>query len=1071
MTTVDPVVVLPPRFTFIDRAEAADDGPRRPPRVLLVAEGTYPFEWGGVSTWCDGLVRSLPHVDFSVLAVAPQPGLTPVFERLPNIVEIAAVPLWNVRDVKESWPKLGIRELHGSRARTTDEEVVAEFLPPVRRFLGAVLSPEPTDPGLAGDIHAIYRFLSTRDLHRTLQHDAVWAMFVDEARQAYQLLDERLDLPELKLWELTTGFQWLARWLFPLAKPLPEVDVVHAAMAGVCSMAAIAAKLEHGTGFLLTEHGVYLRERYLAEAGREDSAFLKLLGLGFARRITELSYQLADQISPCCDYNQRWEVEAGADPFSLETIYYGVDSPEAAGEPQPDADRTRPCVVWVGRINPLKDVETLLRSAALVAHQRPDVVFKLFGSAPAADADYHQRCLALHEELGLADIVEFCGYTDDPAKAYLQGDVVVLSSVSEGFPFSTLEAMLCGRPIVATAVGGIPEQIEGAGIAVEPRNPQAMAEGILALVNDPERRLALGVAAKERATGLFTTAKFRGAHYSSYLRLSPAHGHWQAAGRIPPPLSSALEAADAQPAPGTAVEELTDQVRSRTRYPIDHLEVAAVIESVGVTDAVAAERYGFPNTFRLADALLGTVRDERPSGGEGKPQLPVNLTAAAARQRSHLDTARRPILALLPSIALLTAIWALTVGGARTSERVLALTIGMTAGMLFTNGVALAIGPRASTLVSLSKVDSARRFLIGCLAVGVVLTAVMTLLVVLPGWSALAFFAHERTTFLLAALALSVIWMLAASLSIVAVSGWTGVGLTCGVIVGIGLDRALTPITSAHLGLGTAAGFVVVVTVMAVALDHALRRGAEGRPSTDRTLPSIGFMALEGLPYFVYGTLGVLMFVSVHVIGWADLGPTNPQVTTLELGLFLPLAPAVLGLGVAERSIRHFWVAARDLQAELPAEQPARFGAGLDAVYRGELRGYLESLLTLSALTIVVVEILIRTPALTRIAPQAEAADLRILYLSGLLAYLLLAWAQFNSSFSLSLGQWRGPLGNVLVGAVVAVSAGLILVTTVGYQALGFGLAAGAGIYGLLSLRSTRRVFATADHCYVSATT
>ncbi|HEX8967044.1 MAG TPA: glycosyltransferase, partial [Chloroflexota bacterium] len=179
-------------------------------------------------------------------------------------------------------------------------------------------------------------------------------------------------------------------------------------------------------------------------------------------------------------------------------------------------------VVWVGRINPLKDLRTLIGAAALVKAKRPDVRFLLFGSAAAEDQAYYQDILALRAQLGVEDVVEFRGYIAQPVAAYNQGDIVALSSLSEAFPFSVLEAMLCARPVVATAVGGVPEEIQGCGIAVEPRNPRAMADAILELLDDPVRCAALGEAARLKAVEQFSLETCCGAHVASYTQLSAA---------------------------------------------------------------------------------------------------------------------------------------------------------------------------------------------------------------------------------------------------------------------------------------------------------------------------------------------------------------------------------------------------------------------------------------------------------------------------------------------------------------------------------------------------------------------
>ena len=96
--------------------------------------------------------------------------------------------------------------------------------------------------------------------------------------------------------------------------------------------------------------------------------------------LSPLAVSQADAIAPCCDYNHRWERQIGVEAERIHTAYYGVD-PEAF-QPSELAPDDAPVVVWAGRIDPLKDVETLLGAAAVVKDARPDVRFLLYGAAP-----------------------------------------------------------------------------------------------------------------------------------------------------------------------------------------------------------------------------------------------------------------------------------------------------------------------------------------------------------------------------------------------------------------------------------------------------------------------------------------------------------------------------------------------------------------------------------------------------------------------------------------------------------------------------------------------------------------
>jgi len=85
--------------------------------------------------------------------------------------------------------------------------------------------------------------------------------------------------------------------------------------------------------------------------------------------------------------------------------------------------------------------------------------------------------------------------------------VVMLSSISEGFPFSLIEAMACGRATVSTDVGGVREAVADTGLLVAPREPEAMARAAISLLRDPQRRRELGGAARHRVIEQFTLGR------------------------------------------------------------------------------------------------------------------------------------------------------------------------------------------------------------------------------------------------------------------------------------------------------------------------------------------------------------------------------------------------------------------------------------------------------------------------------------------------------------------------------------------------------------------------------------
>ncbi|MGW5971967.1 GT4 family glycosyltransferase PelF [Streptomyces sp. NPDC055186] len=486
-------------------------GARRPSstRVTLLTEGTYPHSHGGVSVWCDQLVRGMPDFDFDVLAVTGT-GREPVVWDLPaHVSNVLTVPMWG--DPPAGRPP-------GRRPR----EVLSGAY---EQFLTALLDP-CAESGFAPALYTMARAAADGTLGPFLRGDraisvlsAVWnrrGLVVREARPT--------------LHDAVTATGLLEHALRPLTAPLPRDGVAHAVSGGIAVLPGLAALERHGVPLLLTEHGVYLRERYLGYRTGPYRWPVKALLLGFFRLLAEESYRRAALITPGNRYNRLWEEEGGADPASIRTVYNGVD-PEAfppAG-PEPEA----PTLSWAGRVDPIKDLETLIRALALVRAERPDVRLRMFGGTPRGGEAYRERCEALAAELGHGDAVVFEGRVDDIRDAYAAGNVVMLSSISEGFPFTLIEAMSCGRATVSTDVGGVREAVGDAGLVVPPRDPAAMATAALELLGDPARRAAMGEAARLRVIEQFTLRRTVDTFRAIYLELSGPRR--QPADRAAPP--------------------------------------------------------------------------------------------------------------------------------------------------------------------------------------------------------------------------------------------------------------------------------------------------------------------------------------------------------------------------------------------------------------------------------------------------------------------------------------------------------------------------------------------------------
>jgi glycosyltransferase involved in cell wall biosynthesis len=303
----------------------------------------------------------------------------------------------------------------------------------------------------------------------------------------------RLGLP------VTSFRQWYAvpaAWLVPgLAA---TAHLLHAHLGedlAVVPLALAAARL-HGIPLVLTVH---TSVRYTLAVRDLRSAVLRVVG-GW---LEEQGERRADRVITLTPRLAAILVAQGVPPGRIRVIPSGV-RPALFGAPdgsEPSADRdplaglARPRVVFLGRLHAQKDVDVLLRAAALLRLPAQVVV--------AGDGPERHRLEALHRELRLGTRVIFLGFVPhDLVPALLWGaEVLVMPSRYEELGTALLEAMHCGLPIVATRTGGIPDVVghEVTGLLVSPGDVAGLAAAIDRLVGDAALRSRYGEAGRVRA--------------------------------------------------------------------------------------------------------------------------------------------------------------------------------------------------------------------------------------------------------------------------------------------------------------------------------------------------------------------------------------------------------------------------------------------------------------------------------------------------------------------------------------------------------------------------------------------
>ena len=203
------------------------------------------------------------------------------------------------------------------------------------------------------------------------------------------------------------------------------------------------------------------------------------------------------------------------DRRKIEIVPPGVDVQRFQPMPPEEAKRrigvaqSDRMLLFVGRIEPLKGVDTLLKAVAMVRDRDPQEAASLCISVIGGDGEQEtpdeemRRLRELREELNLGDLVTFLGARDQDTLQYYYSaaDALIMPSDYESFGMVALEAMACGTPVIASQVGGLAFLVQDGvnGFHVPNREPWALADRILMLLTEPELRTKMGVEARRIA--------------------------------------------------------------------------------------------------------------------------------------------------------------------------------------------------------------------------------------------------------------------------------------------------------------------------------------------------------------------------------------------------------------------------------------------------------------------------------------------------------------------------------------------------------------------------------------------
>ena len=178
---------------------------------------------------------------------------------------------------------------------------------------------------------------------------------------------------------------------------------------------------------------------------------------------------------------------------------------------------------FVGSISPVKGLEYLIESMAMIKKRLPGIILLIVGGKLTSQEHYYSEIHQLVKRLNIEDDVIFTGHIshDKLPEVFRLFDTLVLPSVNEGTPVCILEAMSSQVPVIATRVGGISEQVinKRTGILVPPKDPHALTNAIISLVLDSDKRLQMAQNGRKRAIEMFSVEKCKSEYTRLYLRV------------------------------------------------------------------------------------------------------------------------------------------------------------------------------------------------------------------------------------------------------------------------------------------------------------------------------------------------------------------------------------------------------------------------------------------------------------------------------------------------------------------------------------------------------------------------
>lgn len=445
-------------------------------RICMVLEGCYPYINGGVSTWAHQYITEMPEHEFVLWVIGAKAEDKDKFVyTLPsNVVGVQQVFLDDALKVK---PNKVFNHIFTDEENETLKKLVFSDKPEWELLFDMYHTRKINPMSYLKSEHFL------KNLIEICKTEFPYTAFSD----AFHSVRSRL-LPVLYL----------------MGTDIPDADCYHAISTGYGGLLASLGGYVNKKPVLLTEHGIYTREREeeIIRAKWVERAF-KGQWIKFFYMLSDLIYSRAFRVTSLFTRARETQVDMGCDRNKCYVIENGISYERFCNIPIKEDDG----YVDIGavvRFAPIKDIKTMIYAFFELTTRVDNVRLHIMGGVD--DEEYAEECYDLIKQLGIEDKVIMPGRVN-VVEYFEKLDFTILTSISEGQPLSVLESFAAGRPCVTTDVGCCRELLEGspddsfgvAGYCVPPMQREKLADRMEVMCESRELRLKMGEIAKKRA--------------------------------------------------------------------------------------------------------------------------------------------------------------------------------------------------------------------------------------------------------------------------------------------------------------------------------------------------------------------------------------------------------------------------------------------------------------------------------------------------------------------------------------------------------------------------------------------